>query len=59
MELYNAFRAGFTSNGIAGGCEAAQEFAADFSEGILFQFGSATFGYANPDYAPADICQWE
>lgn len=59
VELSNAFRSGFTNNGIAGGCEAAQEFAADFSEGILLPLGSATYGYANPDYLPADICPWE
>jgi hypothetical protein len=59
VELSNAFRSGFTNNGIAGGCEAAQDFAVDFSEGILLPLGSATYGYANPDYLPADICPWE
>jgi len=58
VELSNAFRSGYTNNGLAGGCEAAQEFAADFSEGILLPLGSATYGYANPDYLPADICPW-
>ena len=40
MELSNTFRSGFIYNGIAGGYESAQEFAVDFSEGILLTLGS-------------------
>ena len=58
VELSYAFRSGFTNDGIAGGCEAAKEYAIDFSEEILLPLSSATFGYANPDYLPADICPW-
>ncbi len=58
VELSNTFRTGFTNNGLTGGCEAAQEFAVDYAEEILLPLSSATFGYANPDYLPADICPW-
>jgi hypothetical protein len=40
VELSNTFHSGFIYNGLAGGCESAQEFAADFSEGILLTLGS-------------------
>ena len=58
VELSKPFCSGFTNDGIAGRCEAAQEFAANFFEEILLPLGAAGFGYANPDYVPADICPW-
>ena len=58
VELSDVFHAGFTNNGLAGGCEAAQEFSVDFAEEILLPLSSATFCFANPDYLPADICPW-
>jgi len=59
VELAEAFRAAYPAGGVANGCAAARQYAADHPQDILLPLGSQVFGYANPDYTPQDICPWE
>ncbi|MBW8010957.1 MAG: hypothetical protein FVQ83_06910 [Chloroflexi bacterium] len=56
VEMAEVFLAGFAAGGIELGCEAASNYAADNEEIILTPLGSSSFGYANKDYAPEDVC---
>lgn len=57
LEMAEAFWAAFTSTGVAeNGCEAAQQYAALNQAAVLSPLGSETYGYANRDYGPMDIC---
>jgi hypothetical protein len=56
VELAGDFVEAFLTGGEEAGCAAAHEYAALNPELILDPLGSSVFGYANPDYAPEDIC---
>jgi hypothetical protein len=58
VQLAKAFQEAQPTGGVARGCAAAQSYAADHPDQILAPLGSQTFGYANPDYSPQDICPW-
>jgi hypothetical protein len=55
-ELAGAYFDGFQEGGVEGGCDAARAYAGTHPEAVLEPLGSAHFGYANPAYAPEDIC---
>ena len=42
--------------GLEGGCTSARQFAETNASVVLTPLGSAVFGYANPDFEPADVC---
>jgi hypothetical protein len=56
VEMSGLFVEAFLTGGEEAGCTAAHEYAALNPETVLAPLGSATFGYANPDYEPEDIC---
>ncbi|MDH5507270.1 MAG: hypothetical protein OEZ02_08625 [Anaerolineae bacterium] len=56
VDLAQAFLNAFTAAGREAGCAAAHTFARENESRILAPLGSAVFGYANPDYAPEDVC---
>lgn len=58
-EMAQAFRAAYGAGGIPSGCAAARQYAAEHPQEVLVPLGSPVYGYANPDYAPQDICPWE
>jgi hypothetical protein len=59
VQLAQAFQAAYPTGEIAGGCAAARRYTADHPEQVLVPLGSQTFGYANPDISPQDICPWK
>lgn len=57
VQMAQAFWSGFTTSGVVeDGCEAAHQFAVLNQAAVLRPLGSATYGYANRDYSPTDIC---
>ena len=56
VEMADAFLEDSELLGTEGGCTAAREYAASHESLVLEPLGSATYGYANPDYEPADMC---
>lgn len=60
VELAQVFQEAYAvDESVLQGCAAARQFAEGRAEEILEPLGSAAFGYANPDFAPEDICPWE
>lgn len=55
-QLAAVFLESFLLGGQEGGCTAAHQFAAVNADKVLVPLGSLTYGYANPDYSPLDIC---
>jgi hypothetical protein len=58
VELAGQFVEGFERGETAEGCQAARAYAEENPAAILEGLGTASFGYANPDYTPEDICPW-
>lgn len=57
--LSEAFLQAYRQGGsVAAGCEAARLYAEERPGELLEPLGSATYGYANPDYSVEDICPW-
>lgn len=56
VDMASDFLDGFSQGGQAGGCSAAHQYAALHAGAILVPLGSQTYGYANPDYSPLDVC---
>jgi hypothetical protein len=57
LEMAEAFWTAFTTSGVAeDGCQAAQEYAVLHQLAVLSPLGDETYGYANRDYGPTDIC---
>jgi hypothetical protein len=57
VAMADAFWTEFTSSGSAQeGCYAAHQFAVLNQAAVLTPLGSKTYGYANRDYTPTDIC---
>lgn len=55
-EMAVVFLSAFDLGGQPAGCQAAQEYATQRALQVLTPLGSSTFGYANPDYSPQDVC---
>jgi hypothetical protein len=57
LEMAQAFWQEFTTSGVAeNGCEAAHQYAVLNQAAVLNPLSSITYGYANRDYGPTDIC---
>lgn len=57
LEMAQAFWSAFTSSGSAEeGCDAAHQYAVLNQPAVLDPLSSTTYGYANRDYGPTDIC---
>jgi hypothetical protein len=59
VELAMAFQAAYPAGGVPSGCAAARQYAVEHPDQVLLPLGSATYGYANRDVSPQDICPWE
>jgi len=59
VELAMAFQAAYPAGGVPSGCAAARQYAVEHPDQVLLPLGSATYGYANRDISPQDICPWE
>ncbi|HJW89651.1 MAG TPA: VCBS repeat-containing protein [Anaerolineales bacterium] len=58
VELAAAFQKAYAEGGIPSGCAAARQFAEVQTEQVLQPLGLDTYGYANPEYTPENICPW-
>jgi hypothetical protein len=56
VEMANAYLQALSSGGEASACEAVQAFASSHAEQVLIPLGQKTFGYANKDFLPQDMC---
>lgn len=56
VEMADAFLADSEVLGLEGGCTSAQQYASSNEFSILTPLGSSVYGYANPDFAAADVC---
>lgn len=56
IQMAEAFLMDSEELGLEGGCTSAREYASSNQALVLTPLGSATFGYANPDFEPADVC---
>jgi len=56
IDMASSFLDGFSQGGQSEGCSAAHQYAALNAGVILVPLGSQTYGYANPDYSPLDVC---
>jgi hypothetical protein len=57
VEMAQAFWTAFTTSGVVeDGCAAAHQYAVLNQSAVLAPLGSITYGYANRDYGPTDIC---
>jgi len=56
VEMADAFLDAYATDGFEAGCVAAQDYAQQHSAQVLTPLGQETFGYANPDYTPEDMC---
>ncbi len=56
VEMAATFQSAYQNNDFAAACAVAREFAATHDEQIFTPLGSLSFGYANPDYTPHDVC---
>lgn len=54
--MADAFRSNYQSNGFSTACTAAREFALNHADQVLSPLSSQSFGYANKDYTPQDVC---
>jgi hypothetical protein len=56
IDMAIEFLIAYEQGGQEAGCLAAHQFAALNAGQVLSPLGSLTFGYANPDYTPLDVC---
>lgn len=56
LEMAEIFRETFATEGLESACAAVADFASSNPESVLEPLGGIHFGYANPDYAPQDMC---
>lgn len=60
VELAQVFQDAYAGDeSVIQGCAAARQYASQHAEEILEPLGPTTFGYANPEFEPEDICPWE
>jgi hypothetical protein len=56
VQMAEAFLTDSEELGLEGGCTSAREYASSNEALVLTPLGSAAFGYANPEFEPADVC---
>ena len=55
-DMAEVFLADSETLGLEEGCSSAQQYADTNQSVVLSPLGSAVYGYANPDFEPADVC---
>lgn len=56
VAMAEVFLADSETLGLEGGCTSARQYAEANASVVLTRLSSAVFGYANPDFEPADVC---
>lgn len=56
VEMADVFLTDSETLGLEGGCTSARQYADANEFVVLTPIGSTVYGYANPDFGPADVC---
>ena len=56
VDMANAYLEALARGDEAAACDAVQAYASSHAEQVLVPLGQKTFGYANKDFLPQDMC---